>query len=723
MAQEKKWLDTSLSFEERAQALADAMTLEEKVFQTLHRSAAIPRLGVPEYTWWNEALHGVARAGVATVFPQAIGLAASFDEDMLEKVGDVISTEGRGMYNAHRKYEDRDIYKGLTFWSPNVNIFRDPRWGRGHETYGEDPYLTSRLGVRFIEGMQGHDKKYMKVAACAKHFAVHSGPEEMRHHFDAVVSKKDLWETYLPAFKACVLEAGVEAVMGAYNRTNGEPCCGSRTLLGDILRKKWGFKGHVTSDCWALKDFHEGHMVTNTEEESVALAMNEGCDTNCGNLNVHLLGAVEKGLVTEETITKAVVRLFTTRMKLGMFDPEEAVEYNKIGYEAVDTKENKEFNRAVSAKTITLLRNENNILPLKKEELKTIAVIGPNANNRKALVGNYEGTASEYVTISEGIQRAVGNSVRVRFSEGCHLFKDRVSGLGNRNDRISEVKGIIDESDAIVLCMGLDPGLEGEEGDQGNEFASGDKPNCKLPGIQEELIKTVVEHAKGKKVILVVLGGSAINLSWESENIDGIIYGFYPGAQGGNAIADILFGKKSPEGKLPITIYATDEELPEFTDYAMKNRTYRYMQNDALYPFGFGLSYTDFKLTVDKFDVTKGAKSVKAKITASLTNTGKMKGAQTVQVYVKANDVEGAPNFQMKGLKKVTLSAGQTKQVTITLPTTAFALYDDEGRLVLNKGDYTVFVGTNAPDKRSVSLGNKVESFKVTVAETKVIEK
>jgi beta-glucosidase len=424
---------------------------------------------------------------VATVFPQAIGLAATFDEDFLEKVADCISTEGRAKFNMQQKFGDTDIYKGLTFWSPNVNIFRDPRWGRGHETYGEDPYLTSRLGVRFIEGLQGHDKKYMKAAACAKHFAVHSGPEDLRHSFDAKVSKKDMNETYLPAFKACVQEGQVEAVMGAYNRTNGEPCCGSKTLLKDTLRDKWGFKGHVTSDCWAIKDFHEFHMVTSTPVESVALAMNNGCDLNCGNMFVHLLQAVRDGLVKEETISQAVTRLFTTRMKLGLFDGPEKVPFNTISYDMVDTREHKALNIEAAKKSIVLLKNEKNLLPLDKSKLKSVGVIGPNADNRKSLIGNYEGTASEYVTVLEGIREYLGEDVTIRYSEGCHLFKEKVSGLSRANDRLAEVKAIAEASDVIVACMGLDGGLEGEEGDEGNEFASGDKPNLKLPGLQEDM--------------------------------------------------------------------------------------------------------------------------------------------------------------------------------------------------------------------------------------------
>lgn len=709
----EKYQDESLSFKERAKALVAEMTLEEKVFQTLHWSAAIERLGIKAYNWWNEALHGVARAGVATVYPQAIGLAAAFDEDMMEEVGDHVSTEGRAKFNMQQKYGDTDIYKGLTFWAPNVNIFRDPRWGRGHETYGEDPYLTSRLGVRFIEGMQGKDEKYLKVAACAKHFAVHSGPEDIRHSFNAEVSKQDLFETYLPAFKACVTEAKVETVMGAYNRTNGEPCCGSKTLLNDILREEWKFDGHVTSDCWAIKDFHEGHCVTSTPVESVALAMNNGCDLNCGHIFTNLLQAVKEGLVSEETLTRAVERLYVSKMRLGIFDAPEHVPYNAIDYSAVDSKEEKAFNLAVAKKTICLLKNENNTLPLQKSKLKTVGVIGPNANNRKALIGNYEGTASEYVTVLEGIQEYLGDDVTVRYSEGCHLFKDRVQGLGQANDRIAEVRAVCDASDVVIAVMGLDAGLEGEEGDQGNEFASGDKPNLELPGLQNEVIKEIC--ASGKPVVMVLLSGSALAFPWAEEHVPAIVQGWYPGAQGGRAVAQMLFGDYAPEGKLPVTFYRTSEELPAFTDYTMKGRTYRYMENEALYPFGYGLSYTSFAMTDAAVSAAKIAKNGEIKVSCKITNNGAYDGAETVQVYVKAKNVADAPHYQLKGLKKVRLAAGETKTVELPLSDRAFALFNADADLILNAGEYEVFVGMNQPDERSVSLtGNRPASFTVT---------
>jgi beta-glucosidase len=687
----------------RAKELVSKMTLEEKCHQMLHTAPAIERLGVKGYNWWNEGLHGVARAGVATVFPQAIGLAASFDQELFEVIGDAIATEGRAKFNIQQEYGDTDIYKGLTFWSPNVNIFRDPRWGRGHETYGEDPYLTSRLAVRYINGLQGHNPDYLKAAACAKHFAVHSGPEDIRHSFNAVASKKDLTETYLPAFEACVKEAGVETVMGAYNRTNGEPCCGSSFLLKKTLRDKWGFDGHVVSDCWAVKDFHENHKVTDGPLESVALAVNMGCDLNCGNIFLYLEEAVKRGLITEDKITAAVERLFTTRMKLGLFDESDKVPYNCLSYDEVDSEAMRRLNLDIARKILVLLKNENNLLPLNKKKIKSIGVIGPNANNRRALVGNYEGTASRYITVVEGIQDYLGDDVRVYYSEGCHLYRKKVQGLGTENDRLSEVKAICEKSDVIIACMGLDSGLEGEEGDQGNQYASGDKPNLNLPGLQEDLLKTI--SSCGKPVVLVVLSGSALAINWAQENIPAIIQGWYPGAQGGKAIAEVLFGEYSPEGKLPVTFYRSTEELPEFTDYSMENRTYRYMKNKPLYPFGYGLSYTDFNID----NVTADTDSVTEKgvnINLNITNNGRMKARDTVQVYIKAERPD-TPNAQLKAFIKVELEASQTKNISMNLRPEAFSLSDDEGRRWIEPGTYSIYVGDSQPDDRSKELTGK----------------
>ena len=697
-------------YREKARKLVEQMTLEEKVSQTLNHAPAIERLGIKAYDWWNEALHGVARAGIATVFPQAIGLAATFDEDLAETVADAISTEGRAKYNMQQKYQDTERYKGLTFWAPNVNIFRDPRWGRGHETFGEDPYLTSRMGVRFIQGLQGHDENVLKSAACAKHFAVHSGPEDLRHEFNVDVEPQDLYETYLPAFQACVQEGHVEAVMGAYNRVNGAPCCGSSMLLQEILRGQWGFEGHVVSDCGAIKDFYQHHNVVDTPVEAVAMAMNNGCDLNCGSMYMYLTQAVQEGLVEESRLDEALVNLLTARQKLGILDQKESNAYGEISYEVVDSPRMRELNQEAAARSLVLLKNEGGLLPLDKKKIRTLGVIGPNADNRKSLVGNYEGTASHYWTILEGIQDYLGDSVRIMTSQGCHLC--RTYPLGKGEDRTAEVKAVCDSSDVIIACLGLDASLEGEQGDANNEFASGDKPNLNLPGKQQELLETIC--ASGKPVVLVLLSGSALAVTWAQEHVPAIVEGWYPGAMGGRAIAELLFGDRCPEGKLPVTFYRTTEELPDFTDYRMKGRTYRYMENDALYPFGYGLSYTTFSfenVSVNGETVTEAG----VELTVKVKNTGKMAGRETVQVYVKI-DREGAPNAQLKGLKKIYLEPGQAEEVKISLAKEAFGLYDKDGKFKYYPGPAEVFVGGQAPDSVSSRLtGRQVTAMKLQI--------
>lgn len=692
---------------EKAKELVSKMTIEERASQLRYDAPAIERLGIPTYNWWNEALHGVARAGVATSFPQAIGMGATFDVDLIKKAGDVVAVEGRAKYNAYSAEDDRDIYKGLTFWSPNVNIFRDPRWGRGHETYGEDPYLTSRLGVAYVEGIQG-DGEILKSAACAKHFAVHSGPEALRHEFDAKATKKDMAETYLPAFKACVQEAEVEAVMGAYNRTNGEPCCGSKTLMKDILRDEWGFEGHYVSDCWAIRDFHEHHMVTHSAEESAAMALKAGCDVNCGVTYLHLLKALQDGLVTEEEITKAAERAFTTRYLLGLFD---GSEYDNIPYEKVECEEHLEVAQQIAKESIVLLKN-NGILPLDVNAGKTIGVIGPNANSRVALIGNYHGTSSRYITVLEGIQDKVGHSGRVLHSEGAHLFKDRVEGLGWQNDRVSEAVIVAKHSDVVVLCVGLDETLEGEEGDTGNSYASGDKADLQLPQSQRDLMDAVL--AVGKPVIVCLMAGSAIDLSTAQDKADAVLQLWYPGARGGKTVADILFGEYSPSGKLPVTFYRTLEELPAFEDYSMKGRTYRYMENEALYPFGYGLTYGDVAVkSADVVSRDSDTRDVILKV--QVTNSGKVATDDVIQVYVKDKVSSNAvPNHSLCAFARISLEAGESKDVTVSVSGDAFRSVNDEGEFVRDSARYELFVGTGQPDKRTKELTGK-ESVKLEV--------
>ncbi len=686
----------------RAKELVAKMTVEEKASQLRYDSPAIDRLGVPAYNWWNEALHGVARAGTATMFPQAIALAAAFDEDLMKQVGEVIAEEGRAKYNEQAKRGDRDIYKGLTFWSPNVNIFRDPRWGRGHETYGEDPFLTGTLAVPFIKGIQG-DGEYMKAAACAKHFAVHSGPEGERHFFDAKASKKDLEETYLPAFEACVKEGNVEAVMGAYNRTNGEPCCANKPLMVDLLRGKWGFKGHFVSDCWAIRDFHENHKVTATAEESVKLALEMGCDVNCGCTYQKMMNAYRAGLITEEQITESAVRLFTTRFLLGMFDK---TEYDNIPFTVVECDEHQKVASRAAAESIVLLKNDG-LLPLDKTKLKTIGVVGPNADSRIALQGNYHGTSSRFVTVLEGIEDKVEGSARVLYSEGCDLWKPNLSNLSDQDypDRLSEVQTIADYSDVMVVVVGLDENLEGEEGDAGNQFASGDKVNLELPIPQRQLLNSVL--ACGKPTIVINMSGSSINLGVAQDKAAAVIQAWYPGAKGGRDVADILFGDVSPSGKLPVTFYKSTDDLPDFKDYSMKNRTYRYFEGTPLYPFGYGLTYGKCSVKDVDVELVKDDKGefAGAKVTATVVNEGQRDTDEVVQIYIKDTGFEFAiPNPSLCGFKRVHLAAGEEKKVVVDINRKAFTSVDEEGVRDLFSKNFTIYAGTSQPDKRSEEL-------------------
>lgn len=670
----------------KATELVGKMTLEEKASQLKYDAPAIPRLGIPAYNWWNEVLHGVARAGTATVFPQAIGLAAMFDENMQEKIASTIAGEARAKYNGQSKHNDRDIYKGLTVWSPNINIFRDPRWGRGHETYGEDPYLTSRLGIRFIKGLQG-DGKYLKTAACSKHFAVHSGPEAVRHQFNAVANPKDMAETYLPAFEATVKEAEVESVMGAYNRVNGEPACGSETLLKKTLREKWGFQGHVVSDCWAVSDFHLNHKVTDTAPESAALALKNGCDLNCGNTYLHIMEAYHEGLVTEEQITTACIRLFTTRYLLGLFD--ENCEYNSIPVTDVDTDENDALALKAAENSMVLLENDGT-LPLDPNVVKTIAVIGPNADSIPALEGNYNGTSSRYVTFLRGIRSyCKAHNIRVLYSLGCHLFKDRTSGLAQADDRIAEAAMYAEMADVTIACVGLDAGLEGEEGDTGNEYFSGDKNDLLIPESQRKLLSVLQKYAK--KLVTVIAAGSSLNVP----EGDAKIFAWYPGQAGGTALAEILFGEVSPSGHLPLTFYHDVNDLPDFEDYRMNQRTYRYFTGDVLYPFGFGLNYTSWSLS--------GARLDGPKILVNVHNEGKSDCDAVVQVYVHC-DSPDAPTFpRLCGFARIPVAAGKTEVAEIPLDKLSATVVNDQGeRVSVSRVKY--YIGMSQPDEKSVRM-------------------
>ena len=679
---------------EKAKELVSRMTLEEKISQMVHNARELKNHNVPSYNWWNEALHGIARAGVATVFPQAIALAATFDQELVRRVADAVSTEGRGKFNMQQEEGDHDIYKGITFWTPNINIFRDPRWGRGHETYGEDPYLTARLGVAFIRGLQGPDRDSLKSAACAKHFAVHSGPENDRHHFDAVVDNYDLWNTYLAAFEAAVKEGGVEAVMGAYNRTLGEPCCGSKRLLTDILRTKWGFDGHVVSDCWAIKDFHEFHKVTSSPIESVALAVKNGCDINCGHLFTLAYDAVQQGLLTEAEIDRAATRLIVSRMRLGLLGAPENPAWTGISYEKVDCAEHRALNLEAARRTLVLLKNDG-ALPFDASKLRSIAVIGPNADSRRALDGNYQGTASERWTVLEGIREIAEKAkIRVFYSEGCDMLKDRREGLAEEDDRLAEARAAARRADAVVVVLGLDGAVEGEENDQYSESVGGDKPGIELPGRQEKLLKEVVAAAAGKPVVLVTISGSCLVSTWADEKVNALLQAFYPGAAGGRAVAEALFGKISPSGKLPVTFYRGTGDLGAFTDYNMAGRTYRYYRGDVLYPFGFGLSYGRFELG----GLTASRRSVSVKI----KNTGVIAARETVQVYVESPGVKEIRC--LCGMASAFLRPGTERTLRIPLGRGAFSRYNDNGTLKPVKGTHKLFAGFTQNDERSIRL-------------------
>ena len=637
---------------------------------------------IPAYNWWNEGIHGLARSGVATMFPQAIGLAAMFDTDLVFKVADITSTEARAKYNEYSKRDDRDIYKGLTLWAPNINIFRDPRWGRGHETYGEDPYLTAECGKAYVKGLQGSGK-VLKTAACAKHFAVHSGPEAVRHEFNAEVNWKDLEETYLYAFEELVKKAKVEGVMGAYNRVNGEPSCASEFLMGKL--DKWGFDGYFVSDCWAIRDFHEHHMVTSSPVESAAMALKAGCNVNCGCTYVHLLSALDKGLVTEDEIRASCVALMRTRIRLGMFD--KSTEYDNIPYSVVSCPEHKAVSYQCAVKSMVLLKNKG-ILPLDKKSISTIAVIGPNADSRAALEGNYNGTADRYVTFLEGIEDAFEG--RVLYAEGCHLYKDRVSGLAQAGDRYAEAEAAAANSDVVILCVGLDATIEGEEGDTGNEFSSGDKNDLRLPESQRELIKRVAKI--GKPMIVVCAAGSSINIE---HDCDALIHAWYPGSEGGKAIADIIFGKVSPSGKLPVTFYNSADKLPCFTDYAMSDRTYRYTRDNILYPFGYGLTYGDVVVTSLSYD--------DGKVNVEVENNG-ADTCDVIELYIKSH-CDNAPAYPVLcGFKRIFVKKCEKLDVEIEIPDKAFSTVSDIGERKQFAKEFTLYVGTHQPDELSCQL-------------------
>lgn len=684
-----------LPLDQRIDDLVGRLTLSEKIGQLLHEAAGVERLGIAPYSWWNEGLHGVARAGVATVFPQAIGLAATFDQDLAEQVASAISDEARAKYEVFAARGMSGRYLGLTFWTPNINIFRDPRWGRGQETYGEDPYLTARIGRRFVRGLQGTDPKYLKTAACAKHFAVHSGPERVRHEFNAVASPYDLEDTYLPAFRELV-EAGVESVMGAYNRTNGEPCCGSEFLLEATLRGEWKFQGHVTSDCWALQDFHLTHKVTTGPVESAALALNRGCDLNCGNLYHHLEDAVRMGFVSADTVDRSLKRLFATRFKLGEFDPKDAVPYRKIPRSVVRCAEHLTLTYETAVRSMVLLKN-NGILPLDKAKLTTLYMTGPMAVAPEALLGNYHGLSPRLVTFVEGLAEEAGLDLKMDFRHGALLAEEKKIPT---DWACFEAK----EFEVTVACVGLGILLEGEEGDAiaGAATDCGDRPSIALPKGQHDYLMRLFDQ--GKPVVLVVAAGSAVDLSPYAEKAAAIVYAWYPGEQGGRALADLLFGKRDFTGKLPVTLPRRLEDLPPFDDYAMDHRTYRYSNAEPLYPFGFGLNYRPLTVQTIHAPAVVGA-GTDLTVRVTVTNPHDRPAADVVQVYLRKETGLKAAQRELAGFQRIELAAGETRTVEFTLTARQMASVRVDGSRSFAPGILKLWAGTGQPDDRSQALG------------------
>lgn len=824
--------DPSLPIDERVADLVSQLTLQEKILQMVYDAPAIERLDIPAYNWWNECLHGVGRAGVATVFPQAIGLAAAWNVDLLGQVATAISDEARAKHHEMIRRGIRLIYTGLTFWSPNINLLRDPRWGRAQETYGEDPYLTAQMGVVFVKSLQGDDPEYLKLVATPKHFAVHSGPELDRHHFDARVSERDLHETYLPAFEACVREGKAASVMGAYSRLNGEPCCASPTLLEQILRKEWGFDGYVVSDCEAIRDIYAHHQVVSTAAEAAALAVKRGCELNCGSTYPALLEAVEQGLVSEETIDGAVARLFAARFRLGMFDPPEQVPFAQIPYEIVDSPQHRALALRAARESMVLLKNEGNLLPLPKD-LGSIAVVGPNADHLSVLLGNYNGTPAKAVTPLGGIRKKLSPSTKLYYAQGCGLvdgappfevipsaslrpadadagatgltaeyyanadhegepelvqvdraidfiWKDTTPLTGQCGDRFSirwtgclvppvsgtyrlgadacsgyrlylddnlvveyasihhpalrskevELEGgrlyplcleffsygldpqarllwarpdvyyetlaleAAAKADVIVAVMGISPRLEGEEMPvKVDGFEGGDRTSIGLPRLQEEFLKKL--HGLGKPVVLVLLNGSALAVNWAAEHIPAIVEAWYPGQAGGDALADVLFGDYNPGGRLPVTFYRSVDDLPPFEDYAMEGRTYRYFEGEPLFPFGFGLSYTQFRF--DNLQISPGRIQAGDRVTVGcdVANVGDRTGDEVVQLYIRhPQAIVPRPIRELKGFARITLEPGETKRVTFVLHTDLLATYGEHARQAVQPGAIDLMLGS-----------------------------
>lgn len=704
-----------LDIETRVNDLLSRLTLQEKVLMMKHQSPEISRLGIPAYDWWNEALHGVARTKEkVTVYPQAIGMAATFDKEALYKMADYTSSEGRALFNEDLKANKTgERYRGLTYWTPNINIFRDPRWGRGQETYGEDPYLTGQMGSAFVKGLEGTHPHYLKAVACAKHYAVHSGPEHNRHSYDARVSLFDLWDTYLPAFRDLVVKAKVHGVMCAYNRFEGQPCCGNDELLADILRNQWNFNGYVTSDCGGIGDFAAHHKTHRNNEEAVADAVLSGTDLECGGLYHLLEQSVNRGLITERDINVSLHRLLTILFKIGMFDPADRVPYASIGREVIECNTHKNHAYEMARKSMVLLKNKKNILPLNPKNIKSIALIGPNADNAQAQLANYFGTPSEIITPRSSLEKRYGNNIKINYIKGTNIM-DKEEGSDFRKIA-SEAK----KSDVIIFVSGITADYEGEAGDAGaagyGAFVSGDRTTTNLPVVQTELMKELKKT--GRPLIVVNMSGSVMNFEWESENADAILQAWYGGQAAGDAITDVLFGEYNPAGRMPLTTYKSDNDLPAFEDYSMANRTYRYINGEVRYPFGYGLSYTRF--TYGKIESPQSTETGKTiTLSVAVTNTGERDGDEVVQLYlVHPKDMNHrVPNCVLKGFERIHLKKGESRTVNFTLSPEELALTDQKGNLVERAGNVKIYIGGGQPDKSDgadTSLEIKGENYMV----------
>jgi beta-glucosidase len=708
-AQTLPFRDTKLSFEKRADDLIGRLTLEEKVSQMIDQAKAIPRLNIPEYNWWNECLHGVARAGLATVFPMPIGTAASFDGQLMTNIGNATSDEGRAKYHEFLRNGKHGRYEGLTFWSPNINIFRDPRWGRGMETYGEDPYLTSLMGVNFVKALQGNDPHYLKLVATPKHYMVHSGPENERHKFNATTDRYDFLDTYLPAFKATVQKGKALSIMSAYNGYMGTAAPANVFLLDKVLRKELGFNGYVVSDCDAVYDIYAYHKQAASKEEASARSVIAGTDLDCGPTYLTLVDAVKSGMITEAQINVSLKRLFMARLKLGMFDDDKLVKYASIPYSVVNSPANQKLALEAARKSIVLLKNANNMLPLSKT-IKTLAVIGPNADAEKVQWGNYNGIPGDGVNITplQALKAKLPNA-NIIYSQGCELAEfDKGVDSAKVKQNFEAAMAAANKADVVVLFMGLTPTLEGEEMKvQAKGFSGGDRTSIDLPKPQEDLAKAI--YKTGKPVVLVLLNGSALSINWEKENLPAIVESWYGGQSAGTAIADVLFGDYNPAGRLPVTFYKSVSDLPDFHDYSMKNRTYRYFKGDVVYPFGYGLSYTTFKysaLTVP----AQAAKGKSISVSVKITNTGKLAGDEVAQLYVKhLNDGIRKPIHSLQGFKRVFLQPGETQTVSFTLTPDQLMLVDKTDKWSEPTGKVQLSVGGSQPGEKNVTSGNIVE--------------